>query len=202
MTSKDRVRWDTYFRKHRNSPLSKPDPLLLQWTPHINDTATHRALDAASGQGQNGIWLAEQGYIVDFMDVSRVALARTRAELTSRNLRNANLLQTDFDDFTVEEEAYDIVCVFRYLHRGMIPQLKASLVPGGRFIYETFNMNYLDLVPEFNQAFLLQPGELESMFHNWTILYAAEAGHISQLVAVNQTPHVPDEDDEDDTFAW
>jgi tellurite methyltransferase len=200
MASSDRVRWDAYYRERKNQPLPPPDPLLLQWTPPVPEGETRRALDAAAGLGQNGIWLAQQGYTTDVMEVSRVALSRARAEATMRNLRNVNLLQTDFDDFDLSEQYYDVICIFRYLKRDMMRQIKAATVPDGRIIYETFNLHYLDLVPEFNAEFLLNSGELHQMFSDWTILHDVEDGHISQLVAINATPPAPDSDE--DEFDW
>ncbi|PJF23562.1 MAG: hypothetical protein CUN56_00260 [Phototrophicales bacterium] len=198
MSAQDRVRWDEIYRKMKGKPFPPPDPLLLNYTPHVNDGETKRALDAAAGFGQNGLWLAEQGYIVDIMEISRVALNRTRVEVALRNLRNVNLLQVDFDDFELDEHVYDIVCVFRYLKWEMIHKLKSSIVPGGRIIYETFNIRYLNIVPEFNRNFLLDIGELKDSFQDWVILHYDEEDHITQLVAVNTPP----QEEEEDSFDW
>lgn len=199
MAATDRTRWDNHFRQNETKPYPLPDPFLLQYTPPASDDTPRRALDAAAGIGQNGIWMAEQGYTVDIMDISRVALNRARAEAASRNLRNVNFLQTDFDSFEIDEQTYDVACVFRYLKRDMMTKLKASVVKGGRFLYETFNLSYLEHVPEFNIDFLLEPGELIEMFEDWTVLFAAEEGHISQIVAVN-TP--PKKEPTDEKFDW
>lgn len=200
MAAKDRVRWDSYYRE-ATGPLPKPDPLLLQFTPEVTPEAPRRALDLAGGLGQNGIWLASQGYTADIMDISRVALARARSEVASRNLRNVNILQVDLDDFELEPATYDLLCIFRYLKRPIMPTVKASIVPGGRVLYETFNINYLEIVPGFNVDFLLDMGELLRMFDGWTVLHHDENEHISQIVAVNQPPPEP-EDDDDDKFQW
>jgi SAM-dependent methyltransferase len=187
MSASDRVRWDDIYQT-RNRSYPPPDPLLLTYTPPILDGRVGRALDIAGGVGQNGLWLAEQGYTVDVVDISRVALARARQEMTVRNIRNVNLFQADLDDYDVEEDAYDVVCVFRYLKRDFFQKLKSAVKPGGRIIYETFNIHYLDLVPEFNQNFLLWPGELGEMFAGWEFLYYDHETHNSQMVAVKPAP--------------
>jgi 2-polyprenyl-3-methyl-5-hydroxy-6-metoxy-1,4-benzoquinol methylase len=128
MSSEDRIRWDNAYRQRLHRAYPSPDPLLLQFTPPLDkalgnkvsdaeaqdDENSHtpdnleesvtRALDLAAGWGQNGLWLAEQGYNVDIMDISRVALQRARAEMAVRNLRNINLLQMDVDDLQLEPE--------------------------------------------------------------------------------------------------
>jgi tellurite methyltransferase len=184
MSAHDRVRWDKIYRERRRQPYPAPDPLLLAYAPPVAPEESKRALDLACGFGQNGLWLASQGYTVDLMDISRVALAEARAEMASRNLRAVNLLQVDLDGNEIQPETYDLLCIFRYLKRDSMPMLRAAIVSGGRFIYETYNINYLDLVPEFNTDFLLMPGELAAMFEGWRIIHSADETHISQIVAL------------------
>jgi SAM-dependent methyltransferase len=184
------VRWDTIYQK-RNGRYPVPDPLLFEYTLplalYADQGIERRALDLACGVGQNGVWLASQGYIVDLMDISRVALMSARSEVEQRRLWNINLLQVDLDTVQLGRSVYDLVCVFRYLRRELFPQLVNTVRPGGRIIYETFNVRYLEEVPAFNPAFLLEPGELLSYFASWDILYCDEEYAISQLVA--QKPH-------------
>lgn len=186
MTAEDRVRWDNIYRETNGRPFPLPDPLLFDYTPPVGPDEERMALDLAGGLGQNGLWLTSQGYITDIMDISRVALSRARAEMAMRNLRNANVMQIDLDDLKLEPERYDLICVFRYLRRDSFPKLRAALKPDGRLIYETFNLNYLDMVPGFNTEFLLRPGELVSAFKGWRVLLNQEDGHITQFVVVNQ----------------
>mgnify|MGYP000613186283 CR=1 FL=1 len=190
MSGQDRVRWDTVYQQ-RNGRYPVADPLLFEFTLPLalypDNDIERRALDLACGVGQNGLWLASQGYIVDLMDISRTALLRARSEIETRRLHNVNVLQVDLDTVHLARSNYDLICVFRYLRRELFPQLLTSVRPGGRIIYETFNTRYLEQVPAFNPAFLLEPGELESYFLGWEILYSDEEHEISQFVA--QKPH-------------
>ncbi|NWF67876.1 MAG: methyltransferase domain-containing protein [Chloroflexi bacterium] len=186
MSAADRVRWDTIYQ-NSNGRYPAADPLLFEYTLplalHPEPRAEVRALDVACGVGQNGLWLAQQGYIVDLMDISRVALLRARKEMEKRQLRNVNLLQVDLDTVELERGKYSLVCVFRYLRRDLFKPLAASVCPGGRVIYQSFNRHYLQQVPGFNPAFLLEIGELALYFDGWDILYQDEMGKTSQLVA-------------------
>lgn len=188
MAAQDRTRWDNIYRKRNPASFPAPDPLLLQYTPAVPDPTAEilpRALDLAAGLGQNGLWLAEQGYATDVMDISRVALRRARAEMGMRNIRTANLLQVDFDELTLDVRTYDLICVFRYLKRNLFSLMRMATKPGGRIIYETFNTRYLDIVPEFNRDFLLEAGELRTVFLDWQILHYEEDTHITRIVAVH-----------------
>ena len=184
MSAQDRVRWDKVYRQRSHHPYPSPDPLLFDHTPPLGVDENKRALDLAGGLGQNGLWLAAQGYTVDIMEISRVALSRARREMAMRNLRNVNLLQADLDDIYLEEEQYDLICIFRYLNRDIMRKVTATTRIGGRVLYETFNINYLDLVPDFNTLFLVMPGELKEFFPGWQIIHESDVDHISQVVAL------------------
>jgi SAM-dependent methyltransferase len=184
MTGTDRARWDKIYREMGDVPFPPPDPLLFEHTPPITGTAEHRALDLAAGLGQNGLWLAAQGYLVDLMDISRIALLKAQAEAGKRGLHNINLYPVDVDKYEFKTELYDLVCVFRYLNRDLFSTIRQSVKPNGRVIYETFNIYYLKLMPDFNPAYLLEIGELSGYFADWKIIFQQEDTYLSRIVAV------------------
>lgn len=186
MSLEDRTRWDGIYRQRTQEAYPDPDPFLFEYSPPVPAAETNapRALDLAGGLGQNGLWLAQQGYTVDVIDISRMALLRGRQEMVSHDLRNMNFLQVDLDTVDLKLNKYHLVCVFRYLKRDLFPQIRACIRPGGRIVYETYNLNYHRLVPKFNAAFLLQPGELASYFADWKVLHQSEIDHISRIVAI------------------
>lgn len=187
MTVRDRVRWDTYYHKLEEDKYPTADPILFQFTPSVLEMGRkreYRALDLAAGLGQNGIWLATQGYATDLLDISREALRRAQEQAARGKVRRLNFLQVDLDEVALKSEAYDLVCVFRYLKRDLFPRIRACMRPGGRVIYQTYNSNYLRRVPDFNPEFLVQPGELAGYFADWRILWNHEQDHIAQVVAI------------------
>jgi 2-polyprenyl-3-methyl-5-hydroxy-6-metoxy-1,4-benzoquinol methylase len=153
----------------------------------VVDAGESRALDLAGGVGQNGLWLAEQGYSVDILDFSRVALLRAKDEVNRRSVRTVNLYQVDLDKHVLPENEYDLVCVFRYLNRKLFTALRATVKPGGRIIYETFNRHYLDTNPSFNPDYALQDGELAGYFADWRVVYNHDGKRMSSIVAI-KTP--------------
>lgn len=187
MTVRDRVRWDRYYRALSDVAFPDPDPLLFDYTPPVivqGSEERPRALDLACGVGQNGIWLASQGYSVDLLDISREALQIAQLQAVMQEVRSVNFMQVDLDEVALKPEAYDLVCVFRYMRRELFPRLHECVRPGGRVIYATFNMHYLDIKPDFNTDYLLYPGELAGYFADWHLPHDREAGYISELVAV------------------
>jgi SAM-dependent methyltransferase len=76
-----------------------------------------RALDLASGQGRNAIWLATRGWTVDAVDFSSVALTRANdvASSAPRSVRERlTWVHADVTELSTEPN-YDLVLMF-YLH--------------------------------------------------------------------------------------
>jgi len=187
VTVEDRIRWDQRYRS-RTTPYPAPEPLLFQYTPPSTPDRPSRAADLACGVGQNGLWLAEQGYTVDLIDISREALVIAQREAARRSLRSLNFLQTDLDDTALQTEAYDLVCVFRFLQRDLIERIRASVRPGGRVIYATYTLGWLRHQPNAPPQYLLAPGELGGFFADWRGLHQRETDHMAEIAAVKPGP--------------
>jgi tellurite methyltransferase len=128
--------------------------------------------------------LAEQGYGVDLIDISRTALLRARDEAARRGLNGLNFYPFDLDAQTDLEGQYDLVCVFRYLNRDLFTRIRQAVKPGGRIIYETFNQRHKQRAPNFNPDYLLMAGELVGYFADWKLLTHLEETATSRLVAI------------------
>lgn len=184
MSAKDRAKWNNIYKNRAGDIYPRPDLLLLDYTPPIPLGHERRALDLAGGLGQNGLWLAEQGYVVDILDISHTALDHARAEMSLRKIRTVNLLCVDLDDAALTADTYDLVCVFRFLNRRLLANLMTSIKSGGRLIYETFNSSILEARPDFNPAFCVNEGEFTAAFPKWRVLRDATAGPWTQFVAI------------------
>ncbi len=182
MSARDRAKWNQTYQAKACSPYPHPDLLLLDYTPAAQDHDA-RALDLAGGRGQNGLWLASQGYIVDIMDISRVALDSAHEMMTERGLRNINLLAVDLETFTLPPDSYDIVCVFRFLNRRLFGDIANAVKSGGRVIYETFTLRHLDESPDFNPEYCLLDDELSAAFEGWRVLLNDSDGPTARFVA-------------------
>lgn len=184
MSAEDRAKWNARYRDRAGDSYPRPDLLLLDYTPPLPPNRPGRALDLAGGVGQNGLWLAEQGYVVDIMDISRAGLDRARTEMAARKIRAVNLLCVDLDHTPLPTDTYDVVCVFRYLNRALLPSLLTTVRSGGRLIYETFSPLARESRPDLNPDYCLAPGELASAFPKWRVLRDTEDGVWAQFVAI------------------
>ncbi len=102
-----------------------------------------RALDLASGSGRNALYLASQGFHVHAIDRDAQALSTLVAEARRHALAHVTTQHIDLEvdphrPPDLGREAYEVVAVFFYLYRPVIPLLLRALKPGGVLVYETF----------------------------------------------------------------
>lgn len=75
------------------------------------------------------------------------------------------------DPQALPRNAYGGVLVFNYLHRPLLPVLRASIKPGGLLLYRTFTWEHPPIGGRpSNPAFLLGPSELKEIFEGWEVL--------------------------------
>lgn len=167
MSKTDRNRWETKYAAGNPNPGFVPDPLLVQHAALLDGTGW--ALDVACGVGQNALYLAQRGYVVVAVDGSYTGLHYCRTALAYSE-RRVHLVAADLDRFVVPHDMFALVIVFRFLDRGLIPELKEALIPGGLMIYQTFNVNRLQSSPQMTRSYLLEPGELVQLFADFTTI--------------------------------
>ena len=154
MAVEDKERWDKKYKN--NHPI--PSKIAKVVEKYSSLAKGKKALDIACGTGRNAKFLAGQGFEVDALDISPVALE------SLKGIENINAKEVDFDSHTLKENAYNLIVCTYYLNRSLFPQIEKALKEDGLFIFETF-MHHPDntKVPS-NRSFLLEDGELELTF--------------------------------------
>lgn len=113
--------------------LAAPSPWVLRWAAELPAGAS--VLDVACGSGRHARWLAARGLRVTGIDRDAVALSGL-----------AGIAQTLVADIEGNPwplpagATFDAVVVTNYLHRPLWSRLLAAVAPGGRLIYETFEI--------------------------------------------------------------
>ncbi|MCQ4574797.1 MAG: methyltransferase domain-containing protein [Candidatus Brocadiales bacterium] len=158
----DRERWDERYAG--GEYVYGRDPLKFL-SGNVSLLPGGRALVLAMGEGRNAVFLAEQGYDVDGCDISPVAVKKARRLAAERGVR-INAFEADLEDYTLEQEGYDLIACFYYLQRDLIAQMKAALRPGGMVIMETYTVENLNigLHGPKNREYLLEENELLHLF--------------------------------------
>lgn len=123
-----------------------------------------RALDVASGNGRNALYLAGLGFEVDALDISDVAIDCLRDAARERGLPVQARL-TDLEDVGIPAGSYDVVVNMNYLQRDLFVALAHAVAPGGLLLFETFGAAHVEeLDARVNPEFVLAPNELLRAF--------------------------------------
>jgi len=124
-----------------------------------------RALDLASGSGREAVFLALHGWDVEAWDHAPDALERAQALASRSGVRiTTRVAELERGGPPPPERPWDVITVFRFLHRPLFAWIERALAPGGALVYETFRVGQ-EMHGRPRQArFLLGHGELASAF--------------------------------------
>lgn len=143
------------------------------------------ALDLACGRGRHALLLARAGLTVRAVDRDRDAISELRAEGNRMGLAvEAGVLDLETDPPPIlGESLYDMIVVVNYLHRPLMPMIRAAVKPGGRIFYETFTTRQAERGKPTNPAFLLKNGELRELMRPFAVLRSREGDIDGRFIA-------------------
>ncbi len=104
-----------------------------------------KALDLGCGEGQNAIWLAEHGWIVNAVDMSPGAIAEAREHAAAANVDRTIVFGVGDIASWAPVSRYDLVfCTFALPARGMgrsrmLEMAAAAVAPGGTILLTEFD---------------------------------------------------------------
>lgn len=158
MAEADRDKWN---ERHRDGYAAhgQPSALLRQWIDRI---PRGRALDLACGAGRNALFLAANGFEVDAVDISDVALDLGRRRARAAGLR-VNWIEQDLDQpppWPLALTDYTLLLVVRYVNLPLIRELSDRLLPGGVLVTEQHFVTDAEVGGPSDPMFRLQPGAL------------------------------------------
>ena len=104
-----------------------PSDWVQRWS-HLVPTRGS-VLDVACGHGRHLRWFAQRGHAVTGVDRSPEAIDAVSG------LGRAVLADIENGPWPFDGEAFDAVVVTNYLWRALLPQIVASVAPGGVLIY-------------------------------------------------------------------
>ncbi len=153
MSKYDKLKWD---KKYRDFDISlKPISLVIEYAKKAGGK---RALDIACGMGRHSRYLAGEGFLVDALDISYVALK------TLENEKNIFLKEVDFDTYELECDSYDLIVCTYFLQRSLFPQIVDALKNGGVLLMQTYTSDSSSESSPINKKFLLKSHELKNFF--------------------------------------
>ncbi|MGH9044130.1 MAG: class I SAM-dependent methyltransferase [Acidimicrobiales bacterium] len=141
----DAAEWDARYRAQELVWSAEPNRFLVEETASL---APGTALDVASGEGRNAIWLAEQGWTVVGFDFSSVACEKATNLARDRGVAFVPHV-ADVTTCRMGENEFDLALVF-YLQLAAADLRKAisgaarSLVEGGTILVVAHDISNLD----------------------------------------------------------
>ncbi|HHD78326.1 MAG TPA: methyltransferase domain-containing protein [Epsilonproteobacteria bacterium] len=164
MAQADKERWN---EKYQESKIpNEPIKLIVDYAKLATGK---QALDIACGLGRHSKYLASQGFEVDALDISSVAIEQLQG------IPHIHAMEVDFDTYTLDKEKYDLIVCTYFLERKLFPQMITALKPNGILLLETFLHNADNERAPSNPAFMLNEGELEAYFdHEMELLHIPE----------------------------
>ncbi len=159
--------WDERYAAGKYSAAA-PHKLLISL---VKELKAGKALDLACGTGRHAVFLAENGWRVTAVDNSTVGIEIAKQRAKDKSLEmDFRLADLEKGEFTIGENAYDLICDFYYLQRDLFAAMKAGLKTGG-VIVSTIHIYGED---EKEGRFLLREGELKGFFEGFEILHYRE----------------------------
>lgn len=131
--------WEERYRSKRAVWSGRPNPVLVT---EAADLAPGAALDAGCGEGADALWLAQRGWQVTAVDLSRTALQRAAdaaATLSTDVAGRVRWLHADLTTTAPAEERYDLVTA-QYmqlpavLRDPLLMGLVRAVAPGGTLL--------------------------------------------------------------------
>ena len=173
--------WDKTYARSDFVFGKDPAPFL---TKFIKILPKGRALDIATGEGRNAVYLAKKGFLVDGVDISSVGLRKAQ-KLAAENGVKIRTINADLNKYRIKTDHYTVILNFYYLQRNLFPQIKAGLKKGGILVFETNTTDQLKIPGKNNweKDFLLEPGELKQAFSDFEILHYAETNDGKNAIA-------------------
>jgi tellurite methyltransferase len=172
MALDDRERWD---RRHAElRATQEPSSFLKEiFQSDCWSISPGKALDIATGKGRNAICLAERGFEVVGIDISAIALVEAERCAREKSLAIA-WQQADLEQIELPPLGYDLVINFNYLQRSLVPQIKTTVKPGGKVIFETYLIDQQAVGDPKNPDYLLAHNELLELFRDYRVLHYHE----------------------------
>ncbi len=131
-----------------------------------------KVLDVACGTGRDLVYLGLNGWSIYGVDYLSAALEKYQ-KLAQRLQLEAHSFQIDLEknihEFDAIEDKFELVQVFRYLHRPLLERLQAKIAVGGFLIYQTFYQGVESFGKPKKARFILKAGELAHAFSDFDI---------------------------------
>jgi SAM-dependent methyltransferase len=163
--------WDAVFSKKDTRYVRETNAFLAYVTDRIVAEKLcpgKEALDLAMGEGRNAFFLAQKGFSVTGLDISKVAIEHAQATAKEKGLV-IETIQADLFEYDYGTERFDLIALF-YFNPALrvLDKLRAALKPGGVIIIEGQGKEHQGSGPPAWSRFA--PNQLLKALDDWRVL--------------------------------
>ncbi|MCH7739299.1 MAG: methyltransferase domain-containing protein [Chloroflexi bacterium] len=170
MSDKEKSDWEERYSSGSYKARPWPSDLLEEWLPRM---PKGRALDIPSGTGRNALYMAENGFEVDAVDISGSALEILNESARERGLR-IRCHEIDLDQGSPPEPPYQLLVSCFFLNRNIIPRMKEWVADNGFIVFEQHMVTPLEVHGPSTQQWRVQPNELLRLFADFRVVHYEE----------------------------
>lgn len=127
-------------------------------------------LDLAMGGGRNAVYLAQQGFTVEGVDISPSAVAAAQQLAARYNVKIKTYVADLERDYSILQNTYDLIICFNYLQRSLFQSIKSGIKKGGMVVYETYIIDQAKYGKPKAPEHLLNYNELLEVFREFRCL--------------------------------
>jgi tellurite methyltransferase len=184
---KNKEFWNNYYQSPEGANIRSSESL-RELLPCLKKG---KVLDVACGTGWNSLLLAENGFEVEGLDFSEIAVQKVQQAFRDKGF-TGEFKTAGLDFYLAPLQRYDsIVIVDIRPHNRLLDEFKKGLVIGGTLYMENYTYNFLKKNPSsiIDTEDCYKPFELGNLLKGWNILYYDERDRDKDKVrAVLQKP--------------
>jgi SAM-dependent methyltransferase len=128
--------WNERYRQKDYVWTAEPNRFLVEAVARVSPG---RALDLAAGEGRNSVWLARQGWKVDAVDFSEVAIGKAQDLAARSGAAGIGFAVHDLLEWSPPEAAHDLVILVYFQipapgRTAVWASAAAAVAPGGHLV--------------------------------------------------------------------
>lgn len=163
MAQDDQLKWDRKYTEESALLMPRRESDIL--SKYASKAPNKLALDIACGTGRNTLYLAKEGFEIDALDISAVALQELSQHM--KKVTDIDKIHTKLIDLELYEPPslrYGLIVQSNFLLRYLVPKLGMALVKNGILVIDTYMLHAENKKTPSNPNFYLKPNELKDFF--------------------------------------
>jgi len=165
--------YDLIYALNRGVMNGRPSPFLVATVSGFKQHAG-LAVDLGGGAGRNSLWLAQQGYQVTDVDLSRVGLDLAKQQAEGEHLQ-LTTVAADINQYDLGAAKWDLIALidFPFAYKPLLPKIAAGLKPGGVVVIQAVSVGQpgLESPDHVLQYTFMDRRDLNAPFAGFTVLH-------------------------------